>query len=563
MKHHRLILKILALVLMVGPGAGCHPQVQTQFVTHTDKSAEADPPSTVLVLGSSMAAGWVTSYRARHDLQNGYAARLGRLLATRGDTLINHSIPGNTSADILGRMDEHIKVADPDFVLIGLSLGNEKLDEDRDAAVAAYSANLPKIIESCRLDGRIPVVGLCYPYDRYDANDYAYLKRMNLTIDGWGVPAINFLGAVDDGTGHFVEGYTFDEGHPDNRGHEEMFLVIVPSLFDALREDKPAPKRPGSPGHTTVKRGKQTSTPVSYIPDDPIHSFSVGFSFRTKDAGVLAAIDTGDGFATLALDQRGRPVYTPGGSSGAGIDGTTGLADGVWHDVVLAHRYLQGKTLLFVDGRLVGETEEQVEPRRLVLGGSGVSDADAPSKTDYRDWLVYRAALDDNTVEYLHRGGLFAASMEVYAPLDDEKLKIDRVLENRAWSTSRAASMPADAAGDIAALERKYEAARVARENEFVAEEKTVVAVAPEVLESYAGKYEIAPGDLVEVVAENGHLYMIDRGERIELFAQSAETFFIKTVGEITITFEKDDNGVVSRMVLGANGREIPAKRID
>jgi len=559
MKHHpsSIVRSILALAL--GSLIACSPQVQTQFATQTIKEPVAASPSTILVLGSSVAAGWVTSYETRHDLRNGYAARLGRMLQAEGDTLINHSIPGNNSADILGRMDEHTTVAHPNFVLIGLSLGNERIDEDRDSAVAAYGTNLPAIVERCRGAGAVPVVGLCYPYDRYDETDYAYLKRMNLEIDGWGVPTINFLGALDDGHGHFVEGCTFDEGHPDNRGHEEMFLVIVPSLFDALRDGKSVPARPRDPGHTTVKRGKHGPAPMGYVPDDPIHPFAVGFSFRTKHPGALMAVETGGQPATVSLGDGG--VITYRSSRGLDIVGSMSLADGEWHDVVVSHRYLLGMTLLFVDGRLVGETAEQIEPRRFVLGAAG-GGGEAPKKADYRDWLVYRSALNADEAAYLYEGNLFAASMEVYAPLDDEKLTPGRTLENRALSTSVVVAMAGEAAGDVAALAQKIDAAQTARENEFVPEEKEVVAVDAAILEQYVGDYEIVPGDIVEVIKNGARLYILDRGERVELFAESPETFFIKTVGDITLTFVKDGGGDVVEMVLSANGQKIPAKRL-
>jgi lysophospholipase L1-like esterase len=560
MKYHPISIIAIAVAWSAAV-LGCSPQVRTQFVTQTVRSQPADSGLTIGVLGSSVAAGWVTSYRARHDLQNGYAARLGRLLEPRGYTLVNASIPGNATTDVLARMDEFFRVTGADFVLIGLSLGNERLDEDRDAAVATYRRNLPVIIDRCRSDGRTPVVGLCYPYNRFDATDYAYLKQMNLTIDSWRVPAVNFLGAVDDGNGHFVEGYTFDEGHPDNRGHEEMFLSIVPSMFDALRLGKPAPARPAKPKYTTIEGDRHGPVPLCYVPDDLIHSFAVGFRFRTKDDGALAAVDTGGRTAVVNLDAERGLVYES--SRGEAIATQNDPADGRWHDVVVSHRYFQGKTLLFVDGRLVGEAHERIEPRRFILGGSGSDGVEPPREADYRDWLVYRSALNIDEVAYLRDGNLFAASMEVYAPLDRERLAENRVVENRAWSTSVVVAMPTRSGDAVAELNRKIESAREARETEFVAEEKVPIEVDPAILAAYAGDYEIAPGDVVSIVAEDGRLFLVDGRDTVEVYAESTERFFIKTVGDITLTFERGDDGAVSRMVLGANGREIPARRVD
>lgn len=506
-----------------------------------------------------MAAGWVTSYQARHDLENGYAARLGRLLESRGYRVVNVSVPGNSTADVLARMDQDLEPTGAGIVLIGLSLGNERLTEDRDAGMAAYAAKLPRIIERCREGGRIPVVGLCYPCDEYDAEDYAALKRMNSLIESWGVPAVNFLGALDDGAGHFVQGCTFDEGHPDNRGHEELFFAVVPSLFDALLAKKPLPERPAASGHVTLRQGEDPAA-LSFVPADEMHSFAFGLSFRAEQEGAIAAIQTGGGFATLDIGLEGRVVYT--GVDGETILGPAGAANGEWHGVLASHGHLLGRTRLFVDGELAGEVEERLEPLCFVLGDSGQDDFPCPAEADYRDWLVDRAALCADEAAALQQGSLLRASLELYAPLREEKLAAGADLENRAWSTAVARALPRGAGEDLSRLAARIEEARAAREHEFVAEEKPEVAVDPSVLEAYAGKYEIAPGDRMEIAREGDRLFLVDRGQRVRLYAESDARFFIRTVGEVTIAFERNADNEVSGLVLAAGGQEIPAKRV-
>jgi len=46
----------------------------------------------------------------------------------------------------------------------------------------------------------VPIITLCYTRNDFTPVEYDYTRRMNLAINGWDVPSVNFLGAVDDGT---------------------------------------------------------------------------------------------------------------------------------------------------------------------------------------------------------------------------------------------------------------------------------------------------------------------------------------------------------------------------
>ena len=62
----------------------------------------------VVIIGSSLAAGWVTSREGRYDFQNGFAQRLGRLLAERGFDVVNVSVPGDSTRDVLDRLEKDL-----------------------------------------------------------------------------------------------------------------------------------------------------------------------------------------------------------------------------------------------------------------------------------------------------------------------------------------------------------------------------------------------------------------------------------------------------------------------
>jgi hypothetical protein len=115
---------------------------------------------------------------------------------------------------------------------------------------------------------------------------------MNLLINSYDLPSANFLGAVDDGKGHWVEGYYSDSGHPNALGHEELFYTIVPSLFDAIRLGKTACPAPvgDDGGYAIVTRDAAVHDPIRFTPEDTVHSFTTAFRVRSACTGTVAAV---------------------------------------------------------------------------------------------------------------------------------------------------------------------------------------------------------------------------------------------------------------------------------
>ena len=533
--------------------------------------AEAGPgpgrEKVIAVMGSSVAAGWVTAREARQDMQNGYAYRLGRLLAPRGFKVVNVSVPGDTTQTVLDRLDKDLFPLNPDFAVIALSLENEGIrgigGKDPARVYAGFKDNLRSIIARCRTRNIVPVIGTCYANDNFDKPaHYEFITRMNLEIGSWDVPSVNLLGALDRGDGLFVEGMTFDLDHPADTGHRELFHSIVPGLFEALAAGKPQPWRDAEAGGTPLGVPGRAGT-VSYIPDDVLHSFTSVFSVRPASSGVAAAVrSAGGGTSRILVSKAGGVEYRS--STGAAFTAQASLLDGGWHSIGLAHHFLKKESRLFVDGRLSAIIPENILPVELLLGG--VEDRSFPSaKGDYREWLVYRSVLNAAEMATLQAGKLIHSSLEVYAPLQGEKLKRDRVLENRALSTARVIFSPSHADHDVSRLEADITRAENDEKVFVDPAEKRPVPLPPQVLEACTGDYEVATNLVLTVEQAGSRLFLLINGGdggKTELFPLSEERFFVRSVGpEIEVLFLSEEGGRPDRILFKMGGQEMTGKR--
>jgi D-alanyl-D-alanine-carboxypeptidase/D-alanyl-D-alanine-endopeptidase len=94
------------------------------------------------------------------------------------------------------------------------------------------------------------------------------------------------------------------------------------------------------------------------------------------------------------------------------------------------------------------------------------------------------------------------------------------------------------------------------------ADTKKEVAVAPEVLERYVGRYAINPAFVLTVTRENDHLFLQATGQpRFPLFADGERHFLLKVV-DAQITFEVDAEGHTTKLVLYQNGMDQAATRM-
>lgn len=91
--------------------------------------------------------------------------------------------------------------------------------------------------------------------------------------------------------------------------------------------------------------------------------------------------------------------------------------------------------------------------------------------------------------------------------------------------------------------------------------ERGVVNIDPQILETYVGDYELLPTFVIAVTRDKDQLAVQATGQpKFLVFPESEKDFFLKAV-DAQITFEKNDQGVVTSLILHQNGRDQRAKK--
>ena len=343
----------------------------------------------IAVFGSSVANG--TGDETGNE---GYTGRLRDMLAPRGWEVLNQSRGGDNTKTMAPRFApdgppqagvRYLLPVNPNYVLLGLSLGNEGIKNgtttaEKDVIYHQFETGMQGFVDRSRQNHIVPIITLCYTRNDFTEVEYTYTRRMNLLINTWDVPSVNFLGAVDDGTGKWAKGFWWDSLHPNASGHDELTATFVPTLFDAIEQGKPLPRKSAGSAYARVTGGE---APVTFTPADKMHPFAMSVMVRAQADGTVAAVSGSMLTATTGMKQiapTGRATaaheleettLTPAGPFTATVGVSHGVwtytsangtaiassvkADAAWHQLVVSHYTARGETLFFVDGQLAGK----------------------------------------------------------------------------------------------------------------------------------------------------------------------------------------------------------------
>lgn len=393
---------------------------------------------TLAIFGSSVARG-----TGDKEGTGGYAARIGKLMEAKGWKVVNVSKGGDNTVKILPRIHSDLLPTDPDYVVIGLSLGNEGIRAadplEQERIYERFRTGLLNIIDSVVAMGAKPIIMNCYTHGWFSTDHYQHTQRMNQWINQLPFPSVNVLGALDNGSGNWPVGYENDPWHPNAKGHEEIFLAFVPTLLEALQAGKPTPKRAPENSYTLLQNEENDPTPVAVNFTNTIHSFSTSFAFKGSSDGVLLAIEAGEKSGMLSIAD-GSLIYQ---SSSSPRLATVSIDPNQWNYITISHRYAQQETLIFLNGQQMARYQEELSLQRIVLGGSGkLTDMVGVKQVALRHWTVHRAALNEEEAKSLYFHQFIQSSLEVYVPFT-RTLDANNTVSNEAQSLTGVTCKPA------------------------------------------------------------------------------------------------------------------------
>ena len=179
----------------------------------------------LIFIGSSVCVG------SGANNNHGWSTLLAERLEKRGWSSSNCSIGGQTTTDILLRLERDVIDQHPDMCIVGLGLANEGLPIAVDILSAKiiqgiFEHNLKKIVEALQKAGLRVMLGGVYPNNNYKDFLYDILKETDCNMASWSIPVFRWLSALDDGHGHFQEGMYYDAGHPNDYGYQVMYSQI-------------------------------------------------------------------------------------------------------------------------------------------------------------------------------------------------------------------------------------------------------------------------------------------------------------------------------------------------
>jgi CubicO group peptidase (beta-lactamase class C family) len=94
--------------------------------------------------------------------------------------------------------------------------------------------------------------------------------------------------------------------------------------------------------------------------------------------------------------------------------------------------------------------------------------------------------------------------------------------------------------------------------------ERKGIALAGNLLDSYAGKYQMAPNFVLEVKRDGEQLVGQATGQpALNLLASAEGVFFVRQIGNAEVRFNKAADGKISGITWVQNGRERPAPRVE
>lgn len=377
-----------------------------------DISAPVDE-NKISVFGSSIANG------KGSDSYCGYASLYGKLLAARHEKgmsdnaffMSSVSVDAGAISYHSGRYDDLYRNFGR-YAIMGFSTGEERVQGGAVPTdiVSKYHSSLLRLIDQARADGIVPVVINMTPHSKFIPTEYNAVLSENLALHEIDCPTVNAMGAVNDGTGKFVEGYSSSASVPNAEGHNEIMRAIVPSLFDALAAGKPQPVR-----NLANKIELAGNAVLAFEPEEGLHSFTIAVRYNTKTPGTMLSFTeaTAPTAGIVAFEEDGTVVYTSPNGTKVSNKPSNNPINGSDRILFLYHNYAAGKTTIYLDNKAIGTADEKIEVKSFTIGDA---DSEESSMRNISEVAMWRAAfVDKERVMHVgYKNRLLKSSLEIY-----------------------------------------------------------------------------------------------------------------------------------------------------
>ena len=91
---------------------------------------------------------------------------------------------------------------------------------------------------------------------------------------------------------------------------------------------------------------------------------------------------------------------------------------------------------------------------------------------------------------------------------------------------------------------------------------KKEITLSEDILQKYVGEYQVTPDISIFITREGKQLFARASGQdRFEIFAEKEDEFFAKIAG-ITISFKKDEDGKINKLIITQNNDGTPAQKV-
>lgn len=376
----------------------------------------------LVLLGSSMTWGQGASdYTVGGGSSLSWAGKLKTTLESRGWTVINKGVPGNSTADALARIYTDVVALNPTACVISLNFQNDAFvgSGNKPLVVATFFDNIRKMVSILKQNGIMPVVAGPYPNNNYTSADYPYVRAFQNFVETLDCPTLDFLSTIGNSDGTYLSGTYYDDAHANDTGYDALYRSIPLSMFEHAGQQTIIEPLAFEGGLQLA--GSGSGRPLVYTPSDQIGSWTVGFWAQVNETSKsLFGVTEASGFTRLrSVDAGGNTEFAFTTASGTECDSGIAVLPAKWRHFAIRYNRVTGIYTLFIDGTQAGSTAFYASstPTEFVFGDR--TDGGGPANMAIRGITLHRTALTANVIAKMAKGMIQKSGLDLYCPLND------------------------------------------------------------------------------------------------------------------------------------------------